>query len=112
MSTYEVIQEVYAERREQVQREGYTYDHDDGHPGQMALAASCYAAVAGEAAQFGKTDTAGQRPPSESWWPWEPNAWKPKNSRRDLVRAAALIIAEIERLDRTAKRAQIAAVSR
>jgi hypothetical protein len=29
--------------------------------------------------------------------------WKPKDRRRDLVRAAALIIAEIERLDRDAE---------
>ena len=40
----------------------------------------------------------GKKPPS--YWPWEPRWWKPKNPRRDLVRAAALLIAEIERLDR------------
>ena len=33
-------------------------------------------------------------------WPWHRQWWKPKNARRDLVRAAALIVAEIERLDR------------
>lgn len=36
-------------------------------------------------------------------WPWDWAWWKPKNPRRDLVRAAALIIAEIERLDRAAE---------
>lgn len=37
-------------------------------------------------------------------WPrsWSRAWWKPKNPRRDLVRAAALLIAEIERLDRRA----------
>lgn len=37
-------------------------------------------------------------------WPttWAEDWWKPKNPRRDLVRAAALLIAEIERLDRAA----------
>ena len=35
-------------------------------------------------------------------WPhtWDASWWKPKDRRRDLVRAGALIIAEIERLDR------------
>lgn len=36
----------------------------------------------------------------ESFWPWEEEAWRPKNPRHDLVKAAALILAEIERLDR------------
>lgn len=33
-------------------------------------------------------------------WPWSREWWKPKNPRRDLVKAGALIVAEIERLDR------------
>jgi hypothetical protein len=33
-------------------------------------------------------------------WPWADKDWKPKDRRRDLIRAAALIVAEIERLDR------------
>ena len=33
-------------------------------------------------------------------WPWDSGWWKPKNRRHDLVRAAALVVAEIERLDR------------
>jgi hypothetical protein len=36
------------------------------------------------------------------YWPWEDKWWKPKDRRRDLVRAGALIVAEIERLDRLA----------
>lgn len=37
-------------------------------------------------------------------WPlsWAKSWLKPKDRRRDLIRAAALIIAEIERLDRAA----------
>jgi hypothetical protein len=31
---------------------------------------------------------------------WDRDSWKPKDRRRNLVRAAALLIAEIERLDR------------
>lgn len=33
-------------------------------------------------------------------WPWGSSWWKPKDPRRDLVRAGALILAEIERIDR------------
>jgi len=36
-------------------------------------------------------------------WPWNMVWWKPKNYRRDLVKAAALLVAEIERLDRKAQ---------
>jgi hypothetical protein len=39
----------------------------------------------------------------EDLWPWHDDWWKPKDRRRDLIRAAALIVAEIERLDRAAK---------
>lgn len=35
-----------------------------------------------------------------SFWPFETSWWKPKNTRSDLIRAAALIVAEIERFDR------------
>jgi hypothetical protein len=37
-------------------------------------------------------------------WPWSREWWQPKDRRRDLVRAGALIVAEIERLDRAASR--------
>ncbi len=36
-------------------------------------------------------------------WPFADTFWKPKSPRQDLVRAAALLIAEIERLDREVK---------
>ena len=35
-------------------------------------------------------------------WPWAPEWWKPSSYRRNLIKAGALIIAEIERLDRAA----------
>ncbi|PCB37801.1 hypothetical protein CJT89_33510, partial [Pseudomonas aeruginosa] len=33
-------------------------------------------------------------------WPWDEQWWKPSTARRDLVKACALALAEIERLDR------------
>jgi hypothetical protein len=35
-------------------------------------------------------------------WPWDDEWFKLTDPRRDLIKAAALIIAEIERLDRAA----------
>lgn len=83
--------DVIAERERQKQAEGWTSEHDDrGHPnGELALAAACYVLHGAEEAA----------PPA---WPWSWTWWKPKNRRRNLVRAAALLIAEIERLDRAA----------
>lgn len=96
-----VIGDITEERRRQIEEEGWTPEHDDQHRGgTMAIAAACYA---------GFTDAypnAGQ-PPKQ--WPWAPEWWKPQNYRRDLIRAAALIIAEVERIDRKAARGADAA---
>lgn len=78
-----VIDEIAAERARQISKEGWTPEHDDHHnDGSLARAAASYAA--------------GER----LWWPWRDSDWKPKDRRRDLIRAAALIVAEVERLDR------------
>ncbi len=37
-------------------------------------------------------------------WPWSSKWWKPKDRRRDLVRAGALIVAEIKRLERASRK--------
>ncbi|MNY70647.1 hypothetical protein D3C86_2088230 [compost metagenome] len=40
-------------------------------------------------------------------WPWSEDWWKPSpEPRRNLVKAGALILADIERLDRAANAAQ------
>lgn len=96
--------DVIAERQRQISAEGWSLDHDDSHRnGDLAAAAACYALVAGFASRFGfqglRTGIL-----SCDWWPWGPSAWKPKDARRDLVRAGALILAEIERLDRAQAR--------
>lgn len=94
------LDDIAAERRRQVEAEGWTTEHDDTHAnGEMAQAAGCYALHAGlpESAQVPD----GISPMD---WPWDTKWWKPKDRRRDLVRAGALIVAEIERLDRAEKR--------
>lgn len=94
--------DLIAERRRQVEAEGWSAEHDDYHTdGGMATAAACYAlqatAIGGDC--------------NESWvrhyedaakrlWPWDSEWWKPADPRRMLVKAGALILAEIERIDR------------
>jgi hypothetical protein len=87
---------VLAERERQVAEEGWTARHDDIHrASEMALAAACYATSGGGYAK-------GLTPPM---WPWSLKWWKPSYGRRDLVKAGALILAEIERLDRASPKA-------
>lgn len=90
--------DVQAERRRQVEAEGWTPKHDDEHAdGQMAQAAGCYALHAGG---IGTDWPDGRQNGSALFWPWDKDSWKPTTPRRDLVKACALALAEIERLDR------------
>lgn len=97
--TEQVIDEIKAERVRQQSAEGWTVEHDDKHThGDLAFAAGCYATCA--AWQECGSTPSGAAPQA---WPWGMDGWNPKDARRNLVRAAALIVAEIERLDRKAK---------
>lgn len=97
----QAARDVLAERQRQISAEGWTPEHDDEHDtGQMAAAASCYALLA-EAGPHLASQRA--RP---AHWPWSLKWWKPGGTRRMLVKAGALILAEIERLDRAALAAQ------
>jgi hypothetical protein len=91
----QAARDVLAERKRQVTAEGWTPEHDGEHDsGEMPSAAACYAlsAASWSGALF------------EKFWPphWSRKWWKPTTPRRDLVKAGALILAEIERLDRLA----------
>jgi hypothetical protein len=110
------IEDIAAERRRQVSEEGWTPAHDDEHHyGEMARAAACYALASVDSkplcatlgANFaGMTVWGGQVALTTLLWPWAAKWWKPKDRRRDLVKAAALIVAEIERLDRIEAKAR------
>lgn len=96
--------DVLAERARQIKAEGWTPKHDDQHNnGSLALAAACYACNAatwaGRCQSIPDADYKDFANPGFRW-PWPTKWWKPKSQRRDLVRAAALLLAEIERLDR------------
>lgn len=83
-----------AERLRQVEEEGHDPEHDAAHrTGELAWSAFCYLERAAQ-----------NRLPQDDAsvphvWPWKRSEWKPKGSRvRNLVVAAALVIAEIDRL--------------
>lgn len=89
------LHDVAAERFRQIHAEGWTPEHDDTHSrGQMGAAAACYLIHASHL---------GSELPLI--WPWSMDWWKPTTRRRDLVKAGALILAEIDRLDRAAEKA-------
>lgn len=91
--------DVLAERQRQVEKEGWTPAHDDMHgDGQMAVAAGYYALASGS--PYERSLGRGHMP---VYWPWAPSWWKPRTRRNNLVRAGALVLAEIERLDRAAQ---------
>jgi hypothetical protein len=83
-----VLRDVEIERARQKNAEGFSPKRDDGYvKGELADAAASYVLGAEWVERI-------------CIWPWSWEWWKPKDRRRDLVRAAALIVAEIERLDR------------
>ena len=96
------IELIAVERQRQIAVEGWTPEHDDEHDaGQLSEAAACYADLA--AYQGSHVDSPiDKRPPMG--WPWSPDWWKPSPDLiRNLVKAGALIAAEIDRLQRSHK---------
>lgn len=90
------------ERARQINMEGWTAKHDDEHSnGEMAAAAAAYIIHTKEARHLaGTVDYLNASPVDE--WPWGEEWWKPKTPLADLIRAGALIAAEIDRLQRLA----------
>lgn len=88
------------ERARQVDGEGYDHQHDDEHAmGELIGAALCYAC----ATLFDASDDPLMGAPP-AHWPWAAEYWKPKDWRRNLQRAVALLLAEAERRERSEKK--------
>jgi len=97
--TAAVLADIAAERERQKNVEGWTDQHDDEHDdGEMAVAAGLYAI------QTAEIDPEAFAAMLQGLWPWDEKWWKPKNSERDLIRAGALIVAELERRRRAKKK--------
>ncbi len=101
------IELITAERERQVCAEGFTLAQDNNYrSGELCDAAICYAVAAAKQARgeswnyLALMHRAGEVP-----WPWEDRWWKPSEDQiRNLVKAGALIVAEIERLQRQQRR--------
>lgn len=94
--THEIVSRgvslIGAERARQIQAEGYTPAHDHDHEdGSLAMAAAVYAEKS--------TDFNGKRFPRLVGWPWRDEDFKPTTRLACLVKAGALIAAEIDRLE-------------
>lgn len=96
----DAARDVLAERQRQVAVEGWTPEHDDEHEsGELSAAAFGYL--------FSALNILGKPTPPDSvrtmtppYWPWDASWFKPGPPRRMLEKAGALILAEIEHLDR------------
>ena len=94
--TLVAARDVLNERLRQIMGERFKREEDDRYKnGELSAAAACYAR---SAYQHISGSEAVLHPPL--LWPFGRPWWKPTTARRDLVKAAALILAEIERLDR------------
>jgi hypothetical protein len=85
---------VLDERARQVVEEGYDAAHDQQHEGyELARAGASYAIP-----PLTREYLYAGRPPD--FWPWRAEFWKPTpdDRVRELVKGAALIVAEIDRL--------------
>ena len=111
------VSDIAAERQRQVDAEGWSAERDNEYTDRsLAHAAAAYALGFDleTRAEFITEDVSGGRGETPVWknrqiqvpasWPssWDARWWKPSDARRDLVKAGALIVAEIERLDRQA----------
>lgn len=93
------VKAIAAERERQLQAEGFTRDGDQQYRrGELAKAATAYVQLAAMDLEAGTRNHIAWREPA-AVWPWAPEWWKPVDARRDLVRAGALIAAQIDAID-------------
>lgn len=112
--TSDILCEIEAERIRQIDMERFTVAHDDAHDArELARAAGAYVQHYFERQWLipgAVTPEAGLRvyrgDSAPDCWPWDEECWKPKNPRRDLIRAIALLVAEVELMDRKSQATQ------
>jgi hypothetical protein len=86
--------DVLREREGQVTAHRHTPEKDNTYrTGDLAMAGLWYALPQNMREWFVEHGV--------SFWPWSEISFKPRDRRKDLVKAAALLLAEIERIDAT-----------
>lgn len=90
------VEMIAAERTRQIEVEGFIDDVTNCPDGELVIAAMCYAAPESTYGPLRFFKSA-YRP---AMWPWLKRDWKPTpdDRIRELVKAGALIAAEIDRL--------------
>ena len=81
------VELIAAERQRQIDIEGYDAKHDFDEPLNSIVAA---------AISYAMVDIDQQE--AEAWWNWDWQHWKPKDRKRNLVRAGALIAAALDKI--------------
>lgn len=101
MALSDAARDVLTERRRQVTVKGWDHDHDDAQRNDEIAAFAAVYAMPESARDWPAKETGFGRTFAEALIPF---CWEPKfgDRRRDLVKAAALLVAEIERIDRAA----------
>lgn len=93
---------IALERAQHTKRENYDAAHDDAHDtGEIAKAGIAYifGALADVVPQVGNHDPEYMKQSATNWWPWHRSYYKTHDKAiRKLVKAGALIAAEIDRL--------------
>lgn len=104
------IELIAEERHRQLEKCGWSLEHDDSHTtGELTEAAQCYACVAeaqirGSGREEWPVEMFDGFHDSLLQWPWEDDDYDPSEyALRNLVKAGALIAAEIDRLNRTTR---------
>lgn len=101
MTRDEIFQAIKAERARQVDVENWSAEHDDGHDrGELARLAAAYCVQASYSDKVQRERAKHGQPPNIYPQRWDWRWWKPKSRELDLIRAAATIVAELERLGR------------
>ncbi|UPG89293.1 hypothetical protein L2Y96_18110 [Luteibacter aegosomaticola] len=82
---------IRLERDRQKACEGWTAEGDSTYRNdELVRAAACYALY--------NTDFRDLALVADSLWPWHLSWWKPRDRRENLIRAGALIAAELDRM--------------
>jgi hypothetical protein len=108
------IELIANERRRQIESEGWTPEHDDEHSdNEIAQAARAYISRAISMGRYPGISTRSGAAACPYGWPWDEKWWKPSPEPiRNLVKAGALIAAEIDRLQRVVRSEAINLASR
>lgn len=89
------VLEIAKERRRQIDNKGFNEERDDQYKdNELVKAAVCYASYG----NLNDNQTADEILAYE--WPWDDDWWKPTDRKHNLIKAGALIAAEIDRLSR------------